>query len=398
MIPQRLVFWMVVVGLGAGMARADWLQFRGTQAAGESIINGAPVEVQKTAWRVDLPGRGLSSPVVVGERVFITACSGPGQKRLHLLCLRAQDGRRLWERQFLATGSTVCQETTCVAAPSPASDGKRVFVLYSSGDAACFDLDGNLQWVRAFGLDYPNARNSIGMSSSPVFAGGVFVAQLETDAESLAIGLDPETGIHRWKMERPKKANWTSPLVVTRDGATLVFLQSSAGIHAVDPASGRLAWSYSEGASTIPSSAYADGVLYVPSHGITALKTSGDSVPRQLWRSAPLRPAMGSPLVVKDRLYLVNDAGVLTCADVADGRRVWQLRLKGPVTASPLAAGTMLYAIGEDGTVQVVDTTKPEGEVVAKVELGDRILGTPSLDSGALYLRSDQHAWRLGKP
>ena len=135
---------------------ADWRQFRGNDANGVAEGAAPPTtfsDTENIAWKIDLPGRGLSSPIVVGDKVFVSASSGPRQDRLHVICFNAKDGTELWHRQFWATGRTACHPKTCVAAPTPCSDGKRVFAVYSSNDAVCLDLDGNLQWVRALTLD-----------------------------------------------------------------------------------------------------------------------------------------------------------------------------------------------------------------------------------------------------
>lgn len=385
----------------AATPASDWPQFRGPHSSGAVADAVLPSQLDPTkhiAWEVPLPGRGLSSPIVVGDRVFVTCSSGPRQTRLHVICLRAADGEKLWERQFLATGRTMCHEKTSVAANSPASDGRLVFALFSSNDLLALDLDGNLVWLRALGLDYPNVSNSLGMSSSLLAVDGTVVAQVENDTQSLALGLDAATGVNRWKLERPKRANWTSP-VLFKDpstGARLVGLQSSRGLLAVEPATGREVWNYPESASSVPSTAVAQDLLLVPSFGITALKPgSSGQPPVQAWRAGTLRPGTASPLVLGNRLYTINDAGVLNAGDLQDGRRLWQLRLKGEFSASPVAAGLFLYIPNEKGLLQVVDTSKPEGEVVSELDLGTTILSTPAIAGNALYLRSDGKLWKI---
>ncbi|HUR46624.1 MAG TPA: PQQ-binding-like beta-propeller repeat protein, partial [Candidatus Saccharimonadales bacterium] len=123
---------------------ADWLQFRGPESSGFSAESNVPSTLQlqgSSNWKTELPGRGLSSPIIVGERVFVSCSSGLKQQRLHLICLNARDGSRLWERQFWATGRTMCHDKTSVAAPTPASDGKSVVAIFSSSDVACLDLE-----------------------------------------------------------------------------------------------------------------------------------------------------------------------------------------------------------------------------------------------------------------
>ena len=381
---------------------ADWRQFRGNDANGVAEGIAPPTtfsDTENIAWKIDLPGRGLSSPIVVGDKVFISASSGPRQDRLHVICLNAQDGTELWHRQFWATGRTACHPKTCVAAPTPCSDGKRVFAVYSSNDAVCLDLEGNLQWYRALALDSPNASNSLGMSSSPVVVDDTLVVMVECDAESFTTGINVEDGASRWKLDRPRKANWTSPGIMRgQDGSgDHVLVQSSAGVVAVEPKSGKIAWNYSEGASTIPSLVVSQQIAYIPSHGITALRPSpgGSEVPEMVWRTESINPGTGSPLVYKDSLYVVANGGVLNRVDPKDGTKTWQARLKGSFSGSAVAAGDHLYAFNEEGLGQVITLKADAGEVTHTYALGETILCTPAISDGALYVRSDGHLWKI---
>ena len=388
-------------GLATGVSAADWPQFRGPTSNGLSTEAGVPWKLdgpEALAWSVPLPGRGVSCPIVVGDRVFVTAASGPRQEQLRVLCFHTRDGSLRWERQFWATGRTMCHEKTSVAAPTPASDGERVFAIFSSNDLFCLDLDGNLLWLRGLTRDYPNVSNSLGMSSSLVVADGVLVAQVENDTESYTLGVDVRDGTNRWRLDRPKLANWTSPVLLSEGGRPLVALQSGKGLAAVEPATGKVVWNYSEGASTIPSGAPAGGIVLVPSSGLTALQTeAGLAAPRQLWRAAQLRPGTSSPAVVDGRVYVLNDAGVLNCGEAATGKRLWQLRLKGPFSASPVIAETHLFAVNEKGLLQVVDLTAPEGAVVSERDLGQGVLATPAIAGQALFARSDAALWKFGR-
>lgn len=390
---------MLVLLPTASLRAADWPQFRGPSGTGVSGGPGFGV-ARRVAWKVALPGRGLSSPIVVGDRLFLTCASGPRQDRLHLFCFASGDGTKLWERQFWATGRTMTQAKTCVAAPSPASDGGHVFALFSSNDLFCVDLDGNLMWLRGLTRDYPNASNSLGMASSLLVVGGIVIAQIENDSESFAAGLDAATGVNRWKIERPKSANWASPVLFCAAGANgaLAALQSSKGVQLVESASGRVVGSYEEAVATIPSSSAAEGVLLIPSNGITALKPAGAGQPLQkLWQSSSLRPQTASPLVVGQRVYVVAGTGTLNCADVSTGERLWQLRLKGPFSASPVAAGNHAFFVNEKGFLQVVDISPEakEGKLVGEMTLEPTILSTPALANGALYIRNDATLWKV---
>lgn len=369
---------------------ADWPQFRGPNASAVSTEATAPGPKVAIDWKVELPGRGLSSPIVVGDKVFVTCSSGPDQASLHVFCFSAADGKKLWERVMKATGRTMAHNKTSVAAPTPCSDGERVFALYSSNDLFAFDLAGNLLWLRGLTFDYANASNSLGMSSSPVVVGDTLVVQAENDSESIAVGIDVATGKNRWKKERPKAANWTSAVVFK--GA--VALQSSKGLTGVNPRTGEIEWDYTDGAATIPSSAVTENAIYVPSNGVTALTPEKGAV-SQLWRASGLKPGTGSPLVLGDSLFVLNGAGVLVKASLANGDEAWKLRLKGPMSGSPVAAGQYIYIASERGDFQVVDTTAKEGEVIHSVELKETVLCTPAISNGAVYVRSDKTLWKL---
>jgi outer membrane protein assembly factor BamB len=295
---------------------------------------------------------------------------------------------------------------TSVAACTPCSDGRRVFALWSCNDLAAFDLDGNLLWVRGLTADYPNASNSLGMASSPIVIGDTVVAMIENDSESYSLGVDVQTGRNLWKLDRPKAANWTSPVPFRADGkaATVALLQSSKGLLAVDATSGSRLWEYTDGASTMSSSVVAAGVIYAPSNGITALvPQSSNAAPAHLWNSKQVNPSTISPLVLDGQLFSVNGAGVITAADAKTGDIRWKLRLTGPFSSSPVGGGSRLLAVNETGLVQVVDIAAPEGAVLGqlqlplKAEAKELILGTPALSGRYVFVRADSMLWRLGE-
>jgi outer membrane protein assembly factor BamB len=289
---------------------------------------------------------------------------------------------------------------TCNAAPTPASDGRNVFALYSSNDLVCLDLDGNLKWFRGLAYDHPNVSNSLGMASSPIVIGNTLVAQMENDSESLATGIDVETGESKWTNQRPKRANWTSACTLLKEAGNdedLVLLQSSEGIAAIHPATGKTAWSYTDGAATIPSSVVARGIVYIPSHGITALRPpQGSANPEMLWRVGKLGPDTSSPIVYDGRIYSINKAGVLTCADTRKGDEKWRLRLEGPFSGSPVVADGLVYIFNELGLGQVIKPGDASGELVAQNDLKETFLCTPAVANGGIYIRSDKTLWKIG--
>jgi outer membrane protein assembly factor BamB len=400
---KPLLLLSLSLALPLSSLRADWLNFRGPAGSGfdpDMATTVGELADKTLAWKAALPGRGLGSPIVVGDKVFVTAASGPEQQQLHVLCFSAKDGTPLWERRFWATGRTMSHSKTNVAAPTPASDGERIYALYSSNDLVCLDLDGDLVWMRGLTLDYPNASNSLGMASSPIVVGDTLVAQIENDSESFAAGFDLLTGMNKWKLDRPKSANWTSPTVLNKEGESIVALQSGEGIVGLVPSTGSTVFSIPEKASTIPSAAASGDELFIPANGLTVMKLgAAGEEPKKIWNQTNQRPGTPSILAGGEKLFLINNAGVLTCANRRDGTVAWEIRLKGPFSGSPVAGGDgKLYIFSEQGVGQVVDTSAEKGVVTSEIELGETILSTPALDGKALYIRSDGHLWKFAAP
>lgn len=377
----------------------EWPQFRGPGGLGISSATGLPVEWGKDKgirWKAELPGVGLSSPVIAGGRLYVTACSGPEQERLHVLCFDATSGARLWERKFRATGSTQCNKKTNMAAPTPAADGSRVCALFATGDLAALDRDGRLLWYRSLASDYPTIGNNVGMAASPVLHGDALFVAMENVGESFAAAFDARTGVNLWKHPRSAKINWTTPFVWTRGGRPEVLFQSPGELTAYDAASGSRLWSHAaEKLSTIPSPIAAGGQVFAPGGPFVALAPE-DGAAKMLWE-APLPAATASPTLYKGRLYTVDSAGIVSCADPKDGKVLWKARTKGPYSASPLAAEDRLYLVNEAGSTTVL-LLGEEGKVAAVNDLGDPMLASPAAAGGAIYLRSDRTLYCVGAP
>ena len=398
---MKLYLSLFIITLSPSLAFADWLGFRGTHGNGlinEDVSPDLSLSA-KTSWNVSLPGRGLSSPVLVGNLVFLTASSGPQQNNLHVIAFNTQNGEKVWERIFKATGRTICHKKTCVAASTIVSDGNLVVAQFSSNDIFCLDMRGNLIWLRGLTYDYPNIANGLGMSSSPLIVNGILIAQVENDADSFTFGLKLKNGTTLWKKVRPRGANWTSPVTLKKNSVQWVGLQSKEGLAFLNPSNGEILWNYEDGASTIPSSVISsNNVVLIPSNGLTALEEPvAGQAPKQLWRNNKLAPGTGSPSVSGDQVFVINRANVLTSASVETGEINWRLRIKGPISASPIVTNQTLFIFNEEGICQVIDISlKSEAKVLKEIELKDTILCTPAADQGSLFVRSDSKLWKIG--
>lgn len=395
----------IVSGFSDARAYEDWPQFRGVNASSVSNDSKLPVEFggesnSNIAWQTKLPGRSVGGAIVVGDQVITTSSSGMDQRRLHLISLNQQDGSIRWQQELVARGRPFCHPTSANAAPTPASDGKNVYAFYSSNDLACVDLEGNLVWYRSLSTDFPKAGNDVGMSSSPLVVDGVCIVQVECQGDSFAAGLSCEDGSILWKRERPKQANWASPVAIQNPAKeNMVVLQSRENLVALDPKSGKEFWAIDLPCSSIPSAMAVDGRLLVPASGITALDLSSvGASPSKLWDNNKLSANACSPLVVGSRIYTISRT-VLACADIYSGELKWQARLADAksIWSSPVVANNLLYIFTEEGKCLVVRLGDEKGEVVATNDMGESVLSSPAISGNAMYVRGVSSLWKIAE-
>jgi len=377
----------------------DWPQFRGPNGQGFAIEKNLPEKFSKTEgmrWTAALPGRGLSSPVVIGDQVYLTAASGVRGDRLHVICYSLATGKELWHRQLWATGSTVCHPDTNMAAPTPVADKEGVYALFATGDLAAFDLDGNLKWYRSLVGDYPEITNQVGMASSPVLHRGSLIVPMDNAGDSFLAAVDTRYGKNLWKVDRPKDINWVTPLIREVGEKTELIFSTDSALTAYDIATGKIVWTFAgQGVNTIPSSFIGGDKIFVPLNGLTALEFK-EGQPKTVWASAQLSTGMSSAVFYDGKVYAMNRAGVLVCADAKDGKVVWQERLKGKFSSSPIAGDGKIYAGNEDGTVFVVKVGDT-AEIVGENKIGGRIQATPAISQGVVLYRTDSTLFCIGK-
>jgi outer membrane protein assembly factor BamB len=316
---------------------------------------------------------------------------------LHVLCFDTKSGRRLWHRQLWANGRTMTHPVSANAAPTPASDGRNVYAFYSSNDLVCYDLDGNLRWYRGLAYDYPKAGNDIGMSSSPVVAANTVVVQVENQGDSFVAGIDTESGENRWRIDRRRAPNWSSPAVMrSANGQDLVLLKSSEGLTARDIVSGEEVWSYATNADGISSVLTMGSTVFLPSDGLTALDVSNQREPKLKWSSSRVRADSACPIAFAGQLFALG-GNILTCAAADTGEVKWKLRLEGDFWATPVLAGGHLYCINSAGVTYIVKIGA-DGTIVGTPELGEPIFGSPAVADNGLFVRSDKHLWKIAAP
>lgn len=379
--------------IAASLAVAgDWPQFRGPRGSGVSDETGLPTTWgpdENVKWKVELPGRSVASPVVFGDKVFITAASGPKMERLHALCLDADSGKVLWHRQFTATGSTASHPKSSMAAPTPCVNADGVYFLFATADLAAFDLDGNLRWYRSLVNDYPDISNQIGMAASPILWQDFLIVPMDSVGDSFLAAVDTKYGKNVWKTERPKDINWVTPTLRTVGNRAEVIFSATAETRAYDAATGNKTWSVTAPGASVPTAILAGEEVLLPIEGgLQCLRPNGDKMAEK-WKSAKLATGYTSPLVYRDRVYGIGRAGTLICANLKSGKEVWSERVgkgKGQFWASPIAADGMVFTFDDAGVCTVVEAGGERAKVVATNDLKAEILGTPAIARKAIFI------------
>jgi len=396
----KCVFTLTGLLLTAGLTLAgDWPQFRGPAASGVADEKNLPSSwgpMENVLWKAEIPGRSVSSPVVAAGKVYLASASGVRNDKLNVVCIDANTGKQLWQRQLQATGNTGCHPKSSMAAPTPVANAEGVFVLFATADLVSFDKDGNLRWYRSLTGDYPAIANQVGMASSPILSGNTLIVPMDSDGESFLAALDSRDGKNLWKVERPKDINWVTPALRQAKGKTEVLFNSRLGMTAYDVANGNKIWTFSTEGSTIPTPVMMDDQVLMTGRGLVCLKPKEDANPEVIWTSAKLSSGSCTPLIYKDLIYNVTGAGVLVCGDKT-GKELWQERLKkGKYWASPIAADGKVFAFSDEGVTTVVQASGEKAEVLATNDLKEEIMGTPAIANGAIYIQTVKALYCIG--
>ncbi|MBP3957768.1 PQQ-binding-like beta-propeller repeat protein [Gemmata sp. G18] len=398
---RNLLVSAVALALPSALFATDWPQFRGPNAAGVSADKNLPSEWSKDKgfkWKAALPARGVSSPVVVGDRVYVTCASGTRGDRLHVLCFDAESGKQLWHRQLQATGSTACHPKSGMAANTPVADETGVYALFGTGDLAAFDKDGTLRWYRSLVSDYPTITNAVGMAASPILVTGKLIVPMDNAGESFLAAVDTKYGKNVWKTERPREINWTTPLVRQVGSTTELLFAGPKGLTAYDATSGADRWTFKGGGGAIPVGVVDGDALYLPVAGVSKFKIDEKGVAEKPeWNAKDMQTGYPSPVVYDGRVFTIGSQGLAVCTSAKTGKVIYKERLKGAYSASPVAGDGKVYFLNETGLCTVVSAKADEYEPLATNDLGDGSLGTPAIANGRIYIRTDKALYAIGK-
>ncbi len=403
--------------IAAAPTPADWPQFRGPTGEGISPAKGVPTTWsadKNVKWKVALPGAGSSSPVIVGDRVFITAYTGyavPGEPLgnlsdlvRHVICLKLSDGSIIWKKELPA----VQPESERVrdhgyAASTPICDGERLYVFLGKSGVFAFDLDGKQLWNTSVGTSF----DGWGSAASPVLYKETILINACIESSAM-VALDRKTGKEVWRT-RNVNESWQAPKIVPLPGGkTDLVLAMSGKLVGYDPDTGKERWTCKTdiGWYMVPGLLARDGIIYVTggrTGAFLAIKAggSGDVTSSHILWKGRKGSNVTSPLYHDGHLYWANDqAETAFCAKADTGEVVYESRLPrgGQVYASPVLIDGKIYYQTRNGGVFVV-AAKPSFEIIAHNQLGDRSTfdASPAVAGKMLMLRSHKFLYCIGE-
>ena len=448
-VKARAAVALCGVALGIAVASADdeWPRFRGSNGGVAADHPSLPDQwgpAQNIVWKIDVPGRSWSSPVIWGDHVFVTTAintletesllpvtsyvsrsnggtmtfmdvskpSAPHRWVLYDVDLKT--GRIRWER-VAHTGVPAKSRhlKNSYAAETPVTDGERVYVYFGDVGLFAYDMDGKLLWSRP--MDALEMQTGFGHAASPVVDDSRVYIVNDNEEQSFIAAYDKRTGVQVWRVDRKEASNWTTPLVWKNDLRTEIITAATGGVRSYD-VNGRLLWQFT-GMSTfaVPSPLASGGLLYVmsgytasalrPAYAIRAGATGDISLkPDQtsneyiLWADRTLGTFHPSPLVYRGCYYILHDRGFLTCNDPGTGKPIYpRQRISNDTatfTASPWAYNGKVFALSEDGDTFVFQSG-PEFKVLGKNSLNEMALATPAVAGGSLVIRTVSKLYRI---
>lgn len=399
---------MLLVPCGVAAQTEDWPEFRGPTGQGHSVERGLPLqwsEAQNVMWKVPVPGRGWSSPVVAGNRVWMTtAVQNSGALSLRALAFDVDTGREVLNAEaFRFRNRHILNPKNSHASPTPVVEGDRVYVHFGADGTAALDAaSGHIVWKAQFPYESQH-----GNGGSPVLHKDLLIFSCDGNFEAFVVALDKRTGKVRWKTHRrrPLAQAYTTPLVIRVGERDHIVSVGAFRAVAYDPDSGKEIWtvSYDDGFSNVPRPVYGHGLVYIatgfqePSLLAVRADGTGDVTDTHIaWtmrRGAPFTP---SPLLIGDELYVVNDLGIVMCLDARTGQLHWQQRIGGNHSASPISADGRIYFLSEEGVATVIALGK-EFRKLATNELDGAALASMAVSRGSIFIRTHGHLYRIAE-
>ena len=394
----------------------NWPGFRGPGRQGISNEKNLPIQWSATSnivWKTAVDGIGWSSPIVFGDRVFVTTATEEGAS-FHLLCLDRKTGAVIWDRQGLRQKSGHKQALNLYASSTPVTAGNNAYIAAFDGSIAAVSMEGQTVWMyRDF--EYFSEH---GLGVSPILYKELLIVAFDPSSsgedpklgwqkpwdKAVILALDKNTGKVRWEGKRGlSQIAHVSPQILSDDGKDQLISSAGNVIQGFDPDTGERIWTVSSpGEGGVPSDVVGEGLIFTASgFGDSAIRVvrtggKGDVTETHIaWESPDDVPKIPSMLYVKPYLYLLTEAGVAKCFKAATGDVIWRERLGDRFSASPAWAAGETYCFSDKGTTTVIQEGA-EFKVLAKNELGETCKASPAVSQGNIFIRSEKHLYCIG--
>lgn len=405
---RTLIALTVLVFFGTFSLAGDWNGWRGPHGDGTSDEKGVPLTwsaTENVKWKVPLDGPGNSTPIVVGERVFIA--HAPAKSKLRTLqCYNRDSGSLLWKREVEYGDAEATHGTNPYCSSSPASDGKMVVVYHGSPGLFAYDMDGKELWK----ADLGKVEHIWGFGSSPVIHEGLVITNAGPGLNAAVIAVNASDGKEVWRkeygtMKSPKaddyRGSWSTPVMFKEGDQTLMLLSLPEKLYAVNPKTGEEAWSCGGLSKLVYTSPLVGKEEVVAMCGYTGpamgVKRGGKgdvTESHRLWLTDKPNPQrIGSGIIVGDYLYILNETGVAWCLDPKTGEKKWEKRLGAGSWSSMCLADDRLYITNFDGNTHVLEADPTECKILAENKIGEKTNGSLAFSNGQVFLRTHKNLY-----
>lgn len=409
LIAVHMLFTAAFVRAADAPVVEDWPQWRGPRGDGTSLEKNVPTHWSATeniAWKAAVPGIGHSSPIVFGDKVFVTSCLEEKGQRL-LLCFARQDGKLLWQKEVAHSELERKHKLNSFASSTPCTDGKRVWVSFfdlPQIDLVCFDMDGNEVWRKSPGI----FKSVHGFCSSPVCFKDTVILNCDQDAPAYIVCYEKMTGVEKWRIDRPNKTrSYCTPTFFNINGKAQMILSGSKSVTGYDPETGAPLWIINGPTEQyVASIVMTDGVAFMtggfPEHHLLGIDPAGTgditTSSHILWHEKTDFRAVSyvpSPVAYDHWFFLVGDNGLGTCWDARSGKELWKAQLNKHQSASGIVADGNVYFTDDTGQTEVYKAG-PAFELISKNPLEEEVRASPAVSRGQVFIRSLHTLWCIG--
>ena len=381
-------------------SKDNFTSFRGTGGYGIILQKNIPVEWdgptgKNVLWKSAVPLAGNSSPVIWGDKLFIT---GATESKREVYCFDRNSGKLIWTAQAAnITGSSkeapkVTKETG-FASPTPVVNANGVYAVFSNGDLIALDMNGKQLWSLSIGLP----QNHYGHSSSLQILNDLLIIQYDQRTGSKIFAISTVTGKTVWSTPRPVKVSWSSPILINTAKGPQVITCAEPFVAGYDARNGNELWKVDAISGEVgPSAAYANGIVFTVNDYSKLAAIKLDPVPVQIWENNEYLSDIPSPVANDKYLFVVTSYGVVACYDPLTGNKFWEKELNTTVFSSPVIAENKVYLMDKTGKMHIFKADK-EFSLIAETKLGEGSVCTPAFSNGRIYLRGEKNLYCIGK-